>query len=128
MSACTFDGCSNSASLRCSRCKLAYYCCGDHQKSDWRRHKSECQSQITSASSSTPSVAKTYTSQTILKENNVETSEKRSCRCMFCGDEMILSSEEEAIDHMKVCPALQEQLDSKEQFTIPKVLQQKMKK
>jgi hypothetical protein len=46
---------------------------------------------------------------------------------MFCGDEIILASEEEAVDHMKICPALQEQLAGKEQFTIPSVIREKMK-
>lgn len=27
---------------RCSRCKAIYYCCKEHQKIDWKRHKSEC--------------------------------------------------------------------------------------
>jgi hypothetical protein len=38
---------------------------------------------------------------------------------MFCGDEMVLTSEEEAIEHMKVCSALQEQLNDDRQFTLP---------
>jgi tRNA G10 N-methylase Trm11 len=46
-------------------------------------------------------------------------STKRSCRCMFCGDEMVLGSEEEAIEHMERCPALQEQLNDSRQFTLP---------
>ena len=54
--------------------------------------------------------------------------EKRTCRCMFCGEELILSNEEEAIDHMKVCPSLQEQFASKDQFTIPKDVKAKMAK
>ena len=49
----------------------------------------------------------------------------RQCRCMFCGDELKLSSEEAAVDHMRVCVALQEQLQSKDQFTIPSVVRNK---
>ncbi|KXJ76712.1 hypothetical protein RP20_CCG009139 [Aedes albopictus] len=29
---------------RCSRCQVAYYCCQDHQRLDWRVHKLECRS------------------------------------------------------------------------------------
>ena len=44
---------------------------------------------------------------------------------MFCGNELVLSSEDEAIEHMKVCSSLQEQLASKDQFTIPSVIRNK---
>lgn len=47
---------------------------------------------------------------------------------MFCGDELVLGSEEEAIDHMRVCPALQEQLQSKDQFTVPTMIKERMNK
>lgn len=44
----------------------------------------------------------------------------KECRCMFCGDSLVLESEEEAIAHMAVCPSLQEQLnDTEHQFTLP---------
>lgn len=49
---------------------------------------------------------------------------KRQSRCMFCGEELVLESEDDAIDHMKECPALQEQLASSDQFTIPKALRE----
>jgi hypothetical protein len=52
--------------------------------------------------------------------------ERRQCRCMFCGQQLDLGSEEEAVDHMRVCVALQEQLSSKEQFTVPSMLREKM--
>jgi hypothetical protein len=48
---------------------------------------------------------------------------KRCSRCMFCGEQLVLSSEDDAVNHMKECPALQEQLESKDQFTIPTMLQ-----
>jgi hypothetical protein len=47
---------------------------------------------------------------------------------MFCGETLILASEDEAILHMKVCPALQEQLNSPDQFTVPKCIQKDSKK
>ena len=52
--------------------------------------------------------------------------DKRICRCMFCGEEMLLGSEDEAIKHMNICIALQEQLSSSNQFTIPTTIQNKM--
>lgn len=52
---------------------------------------------------------------------------KRQSRCMFCGEELVLGSEEDAVDHMRVCVALQEQLESPDQFTIPKALREKNK-
>jgi hypothetical protein len=44
---------------------------------------------------------------------------------MFCGEEQQLRSEEDAVAHMRVCSSLQEQLASKDQFTIPEVLRKK---
>ena len=38
--ACMF--CGAGASLRCSACKLVYYCCKDHQKKHWKEHKKKC--------------------------------------------------------------------------------------
>lgn len=29
---------------RCSRCQVAYYCCQEHQRLDWKLHKLECRS------------------------------------------------------------------------------------
>lgn len=54
-------------------------------------------------------------------------SEKRQSRCMFCGEQLVLGSENDAVDHMRVCVALQEQLESSEQFTIPKAIREKNK-
>lgn len=46
--------------------------------------------------------------------------EMKECRCMFCGEGLLLESEEAAIAHMEVCPCLQEQLnDTEHQFTLP---------
>lgn len=47
---------------------------------------------------------------------------------MFCGEQLTLGSEDEAVEHMRVCVALQEQLASKDQFTLPTVVKEKMKK
>jgi hypothetical protein len=56
-------------------------------------------------------------------------SEMRECRCMFCGQLLLLTSEAEAIEHMAVCPALSEQLaNANEAFTIPKCVEKQMYK
>lgn len=31
--------CQKEATQRCSRCKQAWYCSAEHQKQDWKRHK-----------------------------------------------------------------------------------------
>ena len=42
-SACSLDTCMvNTATLRCARCRAAIYCCKEHQRADWSRHKIEC--------------------------------------------------------------------------------------
>jgi hypothetical protein len=46
--------------------------------------------------------------------------EMKECRCMFCGESLLLESEDAAVAHMEVCPSLQEQLnDTEHQFTLP---------
>lgn len=55
--------------------------------------------------------------------------EMRECRCMFCGELLLLKCEAEAIEHMAVCPALTEQLSKpSETFTIPKCVENQMYK
>ncbi|GMI61825.1 hypothetical protein ScalyP_jg7330 [Parmales sp. scaly parma] len=34
--------CNNKASMYCSRCKVTFYCCAEHQKNDWKTHKKSC--------------------------------------------------------------------------------------
>lgn len=29
--------------LRCSQCALVHYCCREHQKKDWKKHKAFCE-------------------------------------------------------------------------------------
>ena len=38
----TCNVCGKDATKFCSRCKLVYYCCVEHQKSDWKKHKKTC--------------------------------------------------------------------------------------
>ncbi|KAF5292818.1 hypothetical protein FQA39_LY13863 [Lamprigera yunnana] len=42
INACTVCGAKENL-LRCSRCKVTFYCSKLHQKSDWRKHKITCQ-------------------------------------------------------------------------------------
>lgn len=108
MSTCCLPGCEEVGKFTCSRCKVAKYCCSDHQKQDWSIHRKNCKAHEFKNSDMT------------------EKSEKRECRCMFCGEMLILSSEAEAIHHMEVCPALQEQLNGKEDVTIPGFIRNKL--
>lgn len=40
---CSYVKCKKENSkLRCSRCKLVFYCCQDHQVKDWKTHKLVC--------------------------------------------------------------------------------------
>lgn len=38
--------CNNQTHRRCSRCLNIYYCSTEHQRQDWKRHKSECAPKI----------------------------------------------------------------------------------
>lgn len=127
---CGLPGCLVLAPpLRCSRCKLQHYCCEEHQRAHFPTHKTTCRpppapssasaSATSSSGSSSPSSASSSPSSASPDEP------PRISRCMFCGEEITLRSEAEAVEHMRVCPALQEQLASKDQFTIPQVLRDK---
>ena len=45
---CWHEGCSKTRKgdgkklSRCARCEIAFYCCADHQRADWARHKKCC--------------------------------------------------------------------------------------
>eukprot|EP01033_Poteriospumella_lacustris_P024738 gene24738-gene21409 len=131
---CSEPSCGSEASLRCSKCKSVYYCSESHQRQHWKVHKLCCGKALTedhSSQSEVPSSSHQWSGA--LTDNPPNSSggsplapststEQRSCRCMFCGENLILSSEDEAVDHMRVCPALQEQLLSKDQFTVPSMI------
>jgi hypothetical protein len=39
---CRVVGCRNDTELCCNKCGVAFYCCGDHQKFDWKYHRPMC--------------------------------------------------------------------------------------
>jgi MYND finger len=135
---------------------MVYYCSVEHQKQNWSFHKVSCNKQnsiqsveISGKNSSKPAVETAAESSDVKGNESGETNQKKSVgsstqdekknsvkddptgkrqsRCMFCGEELVLGSEEDAVDHMRVCVALQEQLESPDQFTIPKALREKNK-
>lgn len=122
---CELQNCSLKGTYKCSRCKNTYYCCVEHQKLHWKEHKSSCNS----SSISKVKLNEIQQDEVILDKNIIvnASNDKRMCRCMFCGNELILTSEEEAITHMRICSSLQEQLSSKDQFTIPSIIKNKYK-
>ena len=132
---CDLDSCSNLALNRCSRCKIVVYCSQEHQKMHWKLHKLVC---IDAAREMKTASNKNVDNGIDINKNTIDNTKKQSseaeeggkkvCRCMFCGEELLLESEESAVDHMRLCSALQEQLSSKDQFTIPTFLKDKISK
>ena len=115
---CSYNDCKNLATNRCSKCRVLYYCCREHQQLDWIVHKSNCvKAEL----------------QISIDENKINSpgksnsSEKRECRCMFCGNLLLFSSEEEACQHLRECVELQEQLNSKNEIEIPSSIKSKIK-
>ncbi len=103
-------GCGSlDATWRCGACKIINYCSKQCQKNHFKQHKKDCCKEKASEEETK--------SKTIMANDKIET---RSCRCMFCGQIIIASSEEEAIQHMSECSLLQEQLNGEGQFTVPK--------
>ena len=104
--------CSTAATNRCSKCRVVFYCSAECQKKDWKKHKNSCKNQYKKGPSPPPS-------QQQQPQQQQQQEEMRECRCMFCGEVNQFKSEEEATAHLDVCPAFNEQMDSKEQFTLP---------
>jgi hypothetical protein len=40
--ACSLPGCEGTGTFVCSRCKVARYCCAEHQREAWSEHKALC--------------------------------------------------------------------------------------
>jgi len=125
---CGIPGCTKlqdgtAVAKRCSRCKKQHYCSAEHQREHFEVHKYVC-TPYKEPKQEVQEVNDVRIDKHV--ETNKETNEVRVSRCMFCGDLQTLRSEEDAIKHMRRCPALQEQLDGKDQFTIPKVLLKKV--
>lgn len=117
---CGVLGCSVAAKLRCSRCKNQHYCSPEHQKSDWSAHKRLCKSQ----KEKDKEKEKEKVRPPKVPENGGDAGARQS-RCFFCGENIVMKDEYDAQLHMQECPALQEQLNSSDQFTIPKALRDK---
>lgn len=113
---CFFGGCPLNASFRCSQCKSSFYCSKEHQQLHWKHHKHDCIKQKT-GSGIKPLALENGHSQADGNYSPIEG--KRECRCMFCGQSLLLASEDEAVSHMRDCPGLQHQLSGSEQFTLP---------
>jgi len=132
---CGVSGCGAAAHLQCSKCKLVSYCSAGHQKEHWLAHKNSCKAQEVAGGASTAAAARALASlppqpkpapaAAAAAAPAAPTGESRNSRCMFCGESIVMHREEDAHEHMRTCPALQEQLNGKDQFTIPKVLRDK---
>jgi hypothetical protein len=47
--------CTQPAKQRCGGCHVTYYCCRDHQRLDWKRHRNQCKPfKISSTCNCTP--------------------------------------------------------------------------
>ncbi|GJQ78350.1 Hph [Trypoxylus dichotomus] len=55
--------------LRCSRCKVTHYCSRDHQKQDWKKHKTVCQENTVQVESSLEH-RENNTGTIVLEQNN----------------------------------------------------------
>ena len=44
---CALPSCSDAAKQKCAACKSLGYCSREHQRSDWKSHKVECQRIVT---------------------------------------------------------------------------------
>lgn len=134
---CNYPDCKSVSTQRCSRCKKVYYCSVKHQKENWKAHKIQCSSsdsiqgvkkeKILEVSSVKDSKEAVDSGEEFFKDSGSAAGNvggKRQSRCMFCGEQLVLESEDDAVNHMRICPALQEQLASPDQFTIPTMLRE----
>ena len=49
---CALPSCSEAAKQKCAACKSLGYCSREHQRSDWKSHKKECQRIVTAVAAS----------------------------------------------------------------------------
>jgi hypothetical protein len=64
MSVC--EVCRSETTKRCSRCKQAYFCSEEHQRSGWKSHRETCSGLLAKAANSVnPSSYQVYSEQEI---------------------------------------------------------------
>ena len=49
---CALSSCSEAATQKCAACGTLGYCSREHQRSDWKTHKKECQRIVKAAAAS----------------------------------------------------------------------------
>jgi hypothetical protein len=114
---CAFPECISQIAplLRCSQCKEVFYCSPEHQKSHWKVHKPVCTAPSSinnttqrSSSGGSSSISDGGGDGVISSGESIPTgdsssiqSDTRISRCMFCGESLVLSCEEDAVSHMR---------------------------
>lgn len=68
--------CNVKSSLRCARCNKVYYCNTEHQRQDWRKHRSEC----TAKSQKEPKNHSTGDHRTVSQERAGKSEDRKSDR------------------------------------------------
>lgn len=66
--------CNVKSSLRCARCLKVYYCNTEHQRQDWKKHKSEC----TAKSPKEPRINSSGDHKTVGQERTIKSEDKKS--------------------------------------------------